>query len=74
MSYPIKLRFKNKNTGEIVKKTNEMFVLNTQGQPFKISNDGYYTNSFSMSPSDYILEIALEKDSNGQWIYNQIGY
>ena len=74
MAYPIKMRFRNKETNEIVKDKNKMISLNTKGQPFSVSNDGFYTYVNNLSSKDYFLEIATERDKNDKWIYVQIGY
>ena len=74
MAYPIKFRFRNKDTNEIVADKSSMVVLNMQGQPFSTSNDGYYNSIDKLSSKDYILEVALEKDLNGKWIYQQVGH
>jgi hypothetical protein len=79
MAYPIRYRFKDRETNQVVKpgkqeRHNKVFVLFPDGTPAEFDDTEYYELTRKMSTSKYILEIAITKDEKGKWIYQQIGY
>ena len=86
MSYPIRYRFRDRETEEIVKQKKETdffgrktgafsneIMLFSNGNPCKYSSD-FYQFLDPISCGIYLLEVALEKDEKGNWIYKQVGY
>ena len=78
MSYPIRYRLVNKETGKVFKHTNEtnhtFGVIYPDGTPAQICEYTYERTIIKLSCKDYYLEVALEKDAKGNWIYKRIGY
>jgi hypothetical protein len=82
MSYPIRYRLVNKETNQVVKYKDDnktvVGMIFPNGNPCIYTKDKesyYFTDSVdAVSCSDYYLEVALEKDDNGNWIYKRVGY
>ena len=74
MAYPLKMRFRNRLTNEIVTDKKKMVLLNTQGQPFIASSDGFYQQLDKKSSKEFILEIAISKNEKNEWVYIQVGH
>jgi len=49
-------------------------VLDQNGQPLYVNYEDFYQSSHELSPKDWKLEVAIEKDEKGRWIYRQVGY
>ena len=75
MAYPIRYRLLDKNTHEKVVLDDEQFIfIDGNGQPVIGCTQSFYPYFQWKSCSDYILEVATEKDISGKWIYKQIGH
>ena len=86
MTYPIRYRFKDKDTGKVLERINlkreqfcNDFYLSSSGGVFELEKDNcgadFVTPEFrrvSWSIKEFILEIALTKDNLGNWIYFEV--
>jgi hypothetical protein len=74
VAYPVRYRLIDRETGKPSKKKEVLFGITPDGQPFVLDMSNFYTSVSFKKTSEYILEIATKKDSDGKWLYKQFGY
>lgn len=90
MAYPIRFKFIHKETGDTFKqwaikngvtdsarygnKYGLMPSLNEDGNPHYVDFEQFYMSHKFLSPKDWELQLAIEKDEKGNWIYKKVGY
>jgi hypothetical protein len=77
MAYPIRFRLVHKETLKPFDKgedKNKCPVLLPDGTPAQWIDLEYYPSVRKLSCGDYDLYVALKKDSDGNWIYEKVGY
>jgi hypothetical protein len=55
-------------------KVGMMPCINEDGNVYVVEFEGFYLGGEFLSPKDWELKIATEKDANGQWQYRRFGY
>ena len=73
MAYPIRFKLIDRQTGKEVKGSKASALLLPSGQP-AIMREDFYTYINMQSCRDYELHVALEKGSDGKWLYKKIGH
>lgn len=72
MAFPIRFKFVDKKTGEVVKGKG-CLMLYPDGTPV-LKLEDYYTYVRPISCANYELHVALSKDSEGHWDFKKVGY